>query len=70
MNYPSSTTSSQRTGSDRLTAGFLAAGILFVAGYTLTRTYLLQPTVQNDNAVVNTVVPHESTLWNATFEDL
>ncbi|MEM6252791.1 MAG: hypothetical protein AAF821_07705 [Cyanobacteria bacterium P01_D01_bin.156] len=66
MNY--AITSSSKTGSDQLTAGFLAAGVLFIVGYTLTRTLLAQPTPQSENVVVNSVIPHEATLWNADIE--
>ncbi|MEM9809179.1 MAG: hypothetical protein AAF959_28330 [Cyanobacteria bacterium P01_D01_bin.56] len=68
MNYATPTASSSKTGSEQLTIGFLVAGILFIAGYTLTRTLLMQPAPQSENAVVNSVIPHEATLWNADID--
>lgn len=68
MNYTTSTASSSKTGSDQHAVSFLVAGILFIVGYTLTRTLLMQPAPQGENAVVNSVVPHEATLWNADID--
>lgn len=65
MNYVNSTKTSQNASSDRLTISFLAAGILFVAGYTLTRIVLMQPALQGDDIAVSMPVPHEAALWNA-----
>jgi len=67
MSYTSSTV--RVSGADRALAGVLAAGIMFVAGYTAVRMALAQPSANADN-VTYPVAPHEATLWSNGFSEL
>lgn len=80
MTYNTSARSSEHlpghlSGADRAIAALFAAGVMFVAGYTLVRVSLAQDaTVQDTTAqgtsVIAPVVPHEATLWADGFETL
>ncbi|MEO1590443.1 MAG: hypothetical protein AAFU71_04020 [Cyanobacteria bacterium J06632_22] len=67
MSYTSST--ARVSAADRTLAGLLAAGIMFVAGYTAVRMVASQPAANADN-VTYPVAPHEATLWANGFTEL
>ncbi|MEO0542033.1 MAG: hypothetical protein AAFZ80_14380 [Cyanobacteria bacterium P01_A01_bin.105] len=67
MSYTSS--SAQVSSLDRTLAGLLAAGIMFVAGYTAVRMAMAQPAADAANATYP-VAPHEATLWANGFTSL
>jgi len=67
MSYTSST--ARVSGADRTLAGLLAAGIMFVAGYTVVRMVAAQPATTAEN-VTYPVAPHEATLWANGFSEL
>ncbi|NEQ46404.1 MAG: hypothetical protein F6K00_23820 [Leptolyngbya sp. SIOISBB] len=49
---------------DRWVAGLLAAGVTFVAGYTVARVSLMSAsTAALSNDVQQNVIPHEGELW-------
>ncbi len=62
----STRTSSQVSASDRLMMAALAAGAMFVAGYTVVRVSLdVSATVPASSAAAEVnVVPSEGTLWS------
>ncbi|MEM8810684.1 MAG: hypothetical protein AAF921_23575 [Cyanobacteria bacterium P01_D01_bin.44] len=69
MTYNTSAqTSGHLSGADRAIAALFAAGIMFIAGYTLVRVSLAQSATPQDASVINPVVPHEATLWADGFE--
>ncbi|MEL6247870.1 MAG: hypothetical protein AAFY78_02740 [Cyanobacteria bacterium J06648_16] len=69
MSYMSSST--RVSGADRAIASLLAAGIMFVAGYTAVRMTLGQSVASGQDAdVTYPVVPHEATLWADGFSEL
>ncbi len=67
MSYTSST--ARVSSADRTLAGLLAAGIMFVAGYTAVRMAFAQPSADAQN-VTYPVAPHEATLWSDGFTEL
>lgn len=70
MNSTTSTNVAKTSKTDNLTVGLLLASTLFIVGYTLVRTLLVQPALQNESVVINSVIPHEATLWNADVDSL
>ncbi len=68
MTSTTSTAAAKTSQTDSLTIGLLTAGTLFVVGYTLVRALLFQPALQSEDVVINSVIPHEATLWNADFD--
>ena len=70
MSRAYSSASSTSTNSDTLAIGLLTAGTLFVVGYTITRALLSQPAPQLESVVVEPVVAHEATMWNADMDVL
>lgn len=60
------TSASQSSGSERIAMSMLAAGIMFVAGYTVVRVGFAQPTA-TDSTVQTNVVPHQAALWTDAF---
>lgn len=65
---PQVSTDLQLSRSDRITAGILAAMILFVTGYTVTRVSLSQTAPGTGADVEHNVIPHEATLWSGFAE--
>lgn len=64
------TSASQSSSSERVAMSMLAAGIMFVAGYTVVRVGFAQPTASNaDSNVQVNVVPHHAALWTDAFSD-
>ena len=59
---------SQESGSERVAMSLLAAGIMFVAGYTVVRVGFAQATASDPNVQVN-VVPHQAELWTGAFSE-
>ena len=64
MTYSSA---SQESGSERVAMSLLAAGIMFVAGYTVVRVGFAQQTAPTDPSVQVNVVPHQAAMWNDAF---
>ena len=64
MTYSSA---SQSSSSERVAMSMLAAGIMFVAGYTVVRVGFAQETTPTDPTVQVNVVPHQSALWTDAF---
>ncbi|MEB3231518.1 MAG: hypothetical protein VKJ64_10945 [Leptolyngbyaceae bacterium] len=60
-------TTTQVSGADRVVVSLLAAGMMFVTGYTAVRVSLAQPAADYDASVQINVVPHEGTLWADGF---
>lgn len=54
---------------DRWVAGLMAAGVTFVAGYTVARVALMSANPMTSNVEVpQTVMPHEGELWRGFGE--
>lgn len=59
---------SQESGSERVAMSLLAAGIMFIAGYTVVRVGFSQPTASNPDVQVN-VVPHQAQMWTSALSE-
>ena len=70
MASTTSAAAAKTSKTDSVTIGLLAAGTFFVVGYTLVRALLLQPALQSEDVVINSIVPHETALWNAGADSL
>ena len=66
MTYSSA---SQESSSERVAMSLLAAGIMFVAGYTVVRVGFAQQGATSEPAVQTSVVPHQSALWTDAFTE-
>ena len=67
MSYTTST--ARVSTADRAIAGLLAAGVMFIAGYTAVRMAYSQSATTGEN-VTYPVAPHEATLWADGFSEL
>ena len=66
MTYSSA---SHESGSERIAMSLLAAGIMFVAGYTVVRVGFAQRTTSPDSPVQVNVVPHQSAVWACSADE-
>ena len=66
MTYSSA---SQESNSERVAMSLLAAGIMFIAGYTVVRVGFAQQGTTTDPAVQTNVVPHQSAMWTDAFAE-
>ena len=64
------TSASQDSKSEQIAMSLLAAGIMFVAGYTVVRVgFAQQSTVATDSLEQVNVVPHQSAIWTDAFAE-
>ncbi|MEM9218369.1 MAG: hypothetical protein AAGD25_29015 [Cyanobacteria bacterium P01_F01_bin.150] len=64
MTYSSA---SQSSTSERVAMSMLAAGIMFVAGYTVVRVGFAQETTPTDSTTQVNAIPHQAALWTDAF---
>lgn len=65
---PQFSTDLQMSRADQVAAGVLAAMVLFVAGYTVTRVSLSQGNTDATADAAEIVIPHEAALWSGFAE--
>ena len=70
MDSTTSKTTIKTSRVDNLIVGSLTVNTLFVIGHTLVQILLPQLIFQNEDVVMNFVIPHEATLWNADINNL